>query len=226
MSLTRKLKAADYGSYDANQTPDRTFKYVLASLLNILKKDVELRNVYIMFFSQLALFIFYLFVMAMQFNTSNSRALTTSIAQAVVPPQYDVSFMDWLKTQVVEVWKDPLCGNGICEAPHEFSSFGRFGCEADCGVATDVTSILIYVEVDFFQLDKNLPLGQADLLRRRATWNVCLHDEVRRMRGLPELCWYEKNQVFRKMRERFLKSLNLKQVTPPVNFFVLDDGLG
>ena len=27
-----------------------------------------------------------------------------------------------------------MCGNGLCEAPEEYQSVGRFGCLADCGL--------------------------------------------------------------------------------------------
>ncbi|KAK3268776.1 hypothetical protein CYMTET_22738 [Cymbomonas tetramitiformis] len=45
---------------------------VLGKLISTLKADVELRDVYLLLFSQLMLFIFYMLVMALQFETSNS----------------------------------------------------------------------------------------------------------------------------------------------------------
>ena len=38
---------------------------------------------------------------------------------------------DWIKKLVTEVWIDPRCGDGRCETPYEYHSFGRFGCKAD-----------------------------------------------------------------------------------------------
>ena len=36
---------------------------------------------------------------------------------------------------VMHAWRDAVCGDGTCNSPHEFPSFGRFGCKADCGAA-------------------------------------------------------------------------------------------
>lgn len=47
------------------------------------------------------------------------------------------------------VWKDPTCGDGICEAPFEFASFSRFGCKADCGRLSDIQN-LTEAQVDVY----------------------------------------------------------------------------
>lgn len=31
---------------------------------------------------------------------------------------------------LLPIWKDPVCGDGNCEWPWEFPSWGRFGCRA------------------------------------------------------------------------------------------------
>lgn len=39
------------------------------------------------------------------------------------------------------MWKDPVCGDGLCEAPFEFAAYGRFGCRADCGNLIDLQAL-------------------------------------------------------------------------------------
>jgi hypothetical protein len=55
------------------------------------------------------------------------------------------------------VWKDPICGDGICETPFEFASYGRFGCRADCGMLSQVQN-LTTIQVDLYY-DFSHPLG-------------------------------------------------------------------
>lgn len=55
------------------------------------------------------------------------------------------------------VWVDPVCGDGICEAPFEFASYSRFGCRADCGRLQDVQN-LTTVQVDVYW-DFSHPVG-------------------------------------------------------------------
>ena len=56
-----------------------------------------------------------------------------------------------------EVWQDPVCGDGLCEAPFEFASYSRFGCRADCGKLSDVQN-LTKVQVDIYW-DFSHPVG-------------------------------------------------------------------
>lgn len=58
------------------------------------------------------------------------------------------------------VWKDPNCGDGICEAPFEFAAFSRFGCKADCGRLSDIqnlTSGQVDIYWDFSHQASSLP---------------------------------------------------------------------
>jgi hypothetical protein len=50
---------------------------------------------------------------------------------------------------VQAVWKDPVCGDGLCETPFEFASYGRFGCRADCGNLIDLQS-LMSLDIDLY----------------------------------------------------------------------------
>lgn len=46
--------------------------------------------------------------------------------------------LTWLGGVLTSLWVDPTCGDGICEQPFEFASYGRFGCRADCGRLSEV----------------------------------------------------------------------------------------
>ncbi|XRA98615.1 DUF5011 domain-containing protein [Pycnococcus provasolii] len=96
--------------------------------------------------------------------------------------------LTWLMGSVVKPsWRDPVCGDGICEAPYEEPSYGndRFGCRADCGVAKDAVSTLVRVTSDF----RHPALAQ-DQLREVATWNLCRVDEDRLGAGYDDLCLF------------------------------------
>lgn len=36
---------------------------------------------------------------------------------------------DWIGGFLGTTWKDPVCGDGVCEAPFEFAYYGHFGCK-------------------------------------------------------------------------------------------------
>jgi hypothetical protein len=58
------------------------------------------------------------------------------------------------------VWRDPVCGDGLCETPFEFASYGRFGCRADCGALINLqqlTSLDIDLYYDFSHQLGSLP---------------------------------------------------------------------
>lgn len=47
----------------------------------------------------------------------------------------------WLRGLLEAVWRDPMCGDGVCESPWEFAQYGRFGCRADCGRLQDIQNL-------------------------------------------------------------------------------------
>jgi hypothetical protein len=50
---------------------------------------------------------------------------------------------------VEPVWQSTVCGDGTCNNPFEFPSYGRFGCRPDCGAASDLTNVLVQIKADF-----------------------------------------------------------------------------
>jgi hypothetical protein len=69
------------------------------------------------------------------------------------------------------VWKDPVCGDGLCETPFEFASYGRFGCRADCGALIDLQQLMsldIDLYYDFSHQLGSLPAAVRGRRLRRA----------------------------------------------------------
>ncbi|CAI5484983.1 unnamed protein product [Closterium sp. Yama58-4] len=83
-------------------------------------------------------------------------------------------FYNWLNTSILQsLWADPRCGTGLCERPFQYPAFGRFGCEADCGIFPNLTSVVI-------RLSSQLDTQQA---ADKSSWNLCMVNPV-------SLCWY------------------------------------
>ena len=67
-----------------------------------------------------------------------------------------------------------MCGDGICESPFEFASYGRFGCRADCGRLSDVVENLTTLQINLaYNFDHPVgSLPQTELMTQ-ASWNLC-----------------------------------------------------
>ena len=77
----------------------------------------------------------------------------STIENAILPTstQYGSSddVLNWLSTTLTAIWVDPVCGDGVCETPFEYASFGRFGCRADCGELAEVQN-LTTLQIDLY----------------------------------------------------------------------------
>jgi hypothetical protein len=92
------------------------------------------------------------------------------------------------------VWQDPVCGDGLCESPFEFASYGRFGCRADCGKLSEVQN-LTTVQIDVYY-DFTHPVGSipASDLMNQASWNLCP------INGTPASdCYYDQDVQFNQL---------------------------
>ena len=47
----------------------------------------------------------------------------------------------YLDDLIETIFLDPTCGDGLCEAPFEMASWGRFGCASDCGFLENVLDV-------------------------------------------------------------------------------------
>lgn len=52
------------------------------------------------------------------------------------------------------VFKDAVCGDGVCDFPMEYAGFGRFGCIKDCGMAKNISQGMMTIS------DPAVPPGQ------------------------------------------------------------------
>ena len=85
-----------------------------------------------------------------------------------------VSFTLTMVWCMQNTWVDPACGDGLCESPFEFASYGRFGCRADCGRLADTVDNLTTIQIDLAYNFEH-PAGSipATELTSQAQWNIC-----------------------------------------------------
>ena len=169
---------------------------------------------------------FYFVVVFMQADVYNGYSVVSSVRRAVVPLDgegYPVTTMsgpnqilDWLLASASPVWVDEVCGDGVCNSPFEFPAYGRFGCRADCGSNTNLTTMLLQVRADFRD---DLYAPQA--LRAAASWNLCKRDEAATKAGFPDVCWWQEDRAFVKIVENHLETVN---VPPDELWFVAVKG--
>lgn len=119
----------------------------------------------------------YLAVLYMQRNAQISYTVHATIKDTIVPSDPVMTsssdILNWLRGTLERVWKDPVCGDGLCEEPFEFASYGRFGCRADCGdlgALQDLTTVLVDLEFDFRHPVGSVPSTE---LMKQASWNLC-----------------------------------------------------
>jgi hypothetical protein len=82
-------------------------------------------------------------------------------------------FYTWLNTNVLFSFKDPICGDGVCEG-RESKSYAHHGCFSDCGAYTEANgeehSLLNAVQVELHLKPSKLEMGYMDEV---VTWNIC-----------------------------------------------------
>ncbi|KXZ48315.1 hypothetical protein GPECTOR_29g9 [Gonium pectorale] len=156
----------------------------------------------------------YMVVLYLQASAYKSGEVVATLKKAFMPEDGSTSMTFRNEDEVLQylgqkvllpIWKDPVCGDGNCEWPWEFPSWGRFGCKADCGSNPNTTSIVVNVRADF----TGHPSISARVLMNNAKWNLCLEDEARRKRGEADLCWYSEDQTFSEVQ---VNSINAAQV--------------
>ncbi|GAQ79658.1 Ca2+-modulated nonselective cation channel polycystin [Klebsormidium nitens] len=180
---------------------DRT---VVRRLYETVKETKSRKTDYCNLFAFLIFTALYCTVLYLQFNVAELYKLVTS-QQALLPGDggdrvttfgnandvYDYINNTFIQT----VWADPICGDGVCDRPVEFSGFGRFGCSIDCG-DMDTEDVSFQFTTTFGSPDD---LAISD-------WNVCEIEPDR-------LCWFETNQPFQAQTGFFETTLALPNGT-------------
>lgn len=86
-------------------------------------------------------------------KTSCYMQVHSTIENAILPGQTQYGSSDdvlsWLDTTLTAIWVDPVCGDGVCETPFEYASYGRFGCRADCGKLSEIQNLTI-LQIDLY----------------------------------------------------------------------------
>ena len=188
---------------NTTSSPDRKFEddEIYVDVLRKLKAYARLRIRHMGHFSKLLKFatfcVLYCTMLYLQTDPILSFEVSSTVRGLLKPKiksTQDVNYIyEWLSESVVDpIWTEAPCGDGVCSAPYEFPAFGRFGCKADCGSATNLISLVIHVQSRF----GNSPAVSALELMSQASWNLCLQDPGRYANDLPDLCWYEKDQKF------------------------------
>ncbi|KXZ51016.1 hypothetical protein GPECTOR_14g257 [Gonium pectorale] len=138
-----------------------------------LQRWKDYRNLFV-FLGFVALFLAVLYLQ----RSAHIAYKVHSTLESVVVPQDDTmqdtdAVYSWLNGLLTEVWKDPVCGDGLCEAPFEFASYSRFGCRADCGKLSEVQN-LTTIQIDIYY-DFSHPVGSipASDLMQQSSWNLC-----------------------------------------------------
>lgn len=176
---------------------------VVRELYKRYQKQTERWENYIQLFSFLIFVSIFLSVLFLQRNAQVAYAVHSTIKDTLVPGSTTLSssteVLEWLQTTLAEVWKDPVCGDGVCETPFEFASYGRFGCRADCGRLTEVqnlTTVMIDLKYNFRHPVGSVPSTE---LMQQASWNLCPSD------GAPHGtdCYYTTDQTFDRVEGEF-----------------------
>ena len=112
---------------------------------------------------------------------------------------------DWIGAFVGPAWKDPRCGDGVCEAPIEFPGFGRFGCAPDCGVAKNLTTLEVEVESHFIENAMVDPGAITEFLSI-TSWNLCSPSHKVEEQ---EICWWATNKKFTSSKEKIVDKIDV-----------------
>uniref|UniRef100_A0A061RIA9 Polycystin cation channel family n=1 Tax=Tetraselmis sp. GSL018 TaxID=582737 RepID=A0A061RIA9_9CHLO len=190
-----KLIAEDFESLEEDERASRAAT-VVKELYKRYQKQTERWHNYVQLFSFLAFVAIFLSVLFLQRNAQVAYAVHSTVKDTLVPSSTTLSSSDevlsWLQSTLAEVWKDPVCGDGVCETPFEFASYGRFGCRADCGRLSEVqnlTTIVIDLDYNFRHPVGSIPATE---LMQQARWNLCPRN------GAPHGtdCYYSSDQQF------------------------------
>ena len=110
---------------------------VIAAELRARLREKRKRNTGYMNLCQYLFFcLFYMVVVYIQSDALNAFKVLSSVRYAVVPMDGDgrpltkmgspVDILNWLVGTAYPVWIDEVCGDGVCNEPFEFPSYGRF----------------------------------------------------------------------------------------------------
>lgn len=102
------------------------------------------------------------------FSSPYTSNFDGSISESIANPE---DFYHWLSSTILTVFKDAVCGDGVCEGS-EAPLYARWGCFLDCGAYSpepgEPGSLINNVHIDLHLK----PPGNG-LTDRKVFWNVC-----------------------------------------------------
>lgn len=172
---------------------------VLRKLKSAFKHRLEKRDNYGQLFLFTMFMLLYLSILYVQSSAESAYGMASTITNIAVPTNEETDEVQavyadksdvfrWLRRTFAPVWADPQCGDGACSEQTEFPGFGRFGCTADCGAYTFLTTLEVEI-TPRFEMDDGADGAdetRADFLARTA-WNLCT---LELFPGDGETCWY------------------------------------
>lgn len=178
-------------------------KAVLSDIRALYQKRIQRKSHYLELFAFLLYSCMYLAILFLQRQAYSAYEVNFTMVNNFVPSDGDEPAQAmggqediylWLQGLLDNTWSDPVCGDGTCEFPYEFPSYGRFGCQADCGrLATtepDAAQLRIEIYADFTHYSSSL---SATELMVKSSWNLCPVPGTA-AHGLD--CWFDADQKF------------------------------
>ncbi|KAK3277010.1 hypothetical protein CYMTET_14957 [Cymbomonas tetramitiformis] len=157
---------------------------ILQYVEDCLAEIIDRKGHYANMFSFILFICFYFAILFYQRRAFLAYDVTFTLSETVLPKasstEYADSFTtqdqiyDWLAALVDQVWVDPSCGDGVCEPPYEYPSFGprpdSFGCSADCGVNQFTSAVTLMVIASLWGLGDDETIAR---FKKETQWNLC-----------------------------------------------------
>lgn len=168
----RRVFGVAHAEADVDQ--NRRFR-ILTGLIEKVEQKISRSTSYTRLAATFLFFVIALVVVFMQRDVASANSVETSFVNALISRlpvtgsggyfnsgtgatgvlSSTQELYDWLSDALVSnVFIDPVCGDGRCEAPDEYPGFGRFGCVADCGSFDNVTVLSLEL-MTFLQSQPN-----------------------------------------------------------------------
>lgn len=147
--------------------------------------------------------VIYITMLALERSTNDSYQVQNTLNSRLIPEEKTMASLDevtsWFEDTLTATWKDPTCGDGLCEEPFEFPRYSQFGCRADCG---DMSSRF---QLEKLQVDLKWDFSHArgtpstDLMGL-AKWNLCPAESGSEKPPHGADCYYKEDQGFDRVK--------------------------
>jgi len=176
----------------------------------------------------IAFFVLYISLLSLQRTVSTSFGIIKTLRPLFPQDEKSgetltqISNLDvgpWLRKLVENTWKDPACGDGVCEEGLEYHAFGRFGCAADCGLYRNLTEVNVQMRAHFkVNSDIGGTVTEATLsaFLEKTSFNLC--STKLKVNGT-DLCWWRENVKFESPDELWTRTIQVPDSDWELRFF-------